>query len=82
MASLERYVMSDSDRDMCRRLNSMLNEGVFDSSDYAASSFVMSSGCMREIAEAYIMRGEYYDIDYPGGIEQLVRDYRNGKFDE
>ena len=36
----------------------------------------------QRVVEVYKSTGEYYDIDYPGGIEQFVEDYDNGIFDE
>ena len=80
MVSLERYVPSAFDAQVSRKVAHLVDNGFVVEGDMD-SHIVCTSGRMREIAEAYLARGEYYDIDYPGGIEQLVRDYRAGVFD-
>lgn len=59
-----------------------------ESTDYVESgrdveSVIIRSGITpKKMVEAYRDTGKYYDIDYPGGIEQFVKDYEEGKFDE
>lgn len=62
-----------------RALDHMDNEKCLNE---AVGSRVICGISPKEIVEAYRATGEYYDADYPGGIEQFVKDYEAGKFDE
>lgn len=81
MARLQKYVRSEADREFMSELAESVRNGDFD--EYDDDSFTVTSGLTpKRIVEAYLATGEFFDIDCPGGIEQMVKDYREGKFDE
>jgi hypothetical protein len=81
MARLQKYVRSEADCEFMSGLAESVRNGDFDECD--GESFMVTSGLTpKRIVEAYLATGEFFDIDCPGGIEQMVKDYREGKFDE
>ena len=46
--------------------------------DADVDAHLVSRGATYYVTE-YRRSGQYFDIDYPGGIEQLVTDYEAGK---
>ena len=48
-------------------------------SDHDYSSRIDHTLTPKTIVEAFERTGEYYDIDYPGGILQFVKDYKDGR---
>ena len=77
MAKLQKHVRSEADREFMSELAKSVRNGDFD--EYDGESFTVTSGLTpKRIVEAYLATGEFFDIDCPGGIEQMVKDYREG----
>ena len=80
MGKLEPYVDSHDFSDLDGRFVQELLAGEFD--DFDSPIHMRSSGLTpKRIVEAYLATGEYANIDCPGGIKQLVQDYRDGKLE-
>lgn len=80
MAKLQRAYRSESDRERMKRLADDLVSGRL--KDGGEFNHIGEFGLTpKVIVDAYRQTGEYYDLDYPGGIEQFVTDYELGKFD-
>ena len=79
MAKLEPYVEHFDYSDFDGQFISDLKSGKFD--DYDVNMHFFSSGMTpKKIVEEYLASGKYFNIDCPGGIEQMVKDYYAGKF--
>lgn len=82
VSKLEPYVELDDYSDFDSRFVRDLQDGFFDDADEESLGHVTYSGLIpKRIVESYLATGEYCDIDCPGGIEQMVKDYRDGKFE-
>lgn len=69
-------VCRNFDKDFVRRMHM----GEFDDYVGVEVSVCDSDLTPKDIVDGYLGSGMYANLDYPGGIEQFVKDYRDGKF--
>lgn len=78
MAKLQKYVRSAEEKARVRRLfEDALSESDDEKLSNEVAEHVVSHGPLYYI-ERYRATGEYYDIDYPGGMLGLIADYEAG----
>lgn len=68
------YIGTDFNKRFVRRVESGELDDYDGLGDDATVDITLS-----DIVKAYLSDGAYVNIDYPGGINQLVKDYRDGK---
>ena len=80
MAQLQKYLRTEEEDDFIEELAFSLNSGAFD--NYNNMLNLSDSGLTsKKIVEQYLETGKFFDIDCPGGIQQLVKDYYDDKLE-
>ena len=78
MAKLQKYTRSEDEKARVKKIFGVaLSESDDEMRSNEISEHTVSHGPLYYI-ERYRTTGEYYDIDYPGGMLGLIADYEAG----